>query len=529
MKHLPGILLLVIVLHLSASAAAAVQITIVAEDYKGRPVKDVHFTSLATGAVSAPTTAEGRTKVELPAGLKPGDDAELNVGRVHDAQPDWVFISPWNRIVKVPKPGDYYKVVLARRGDREALESGDGLRAMTASILAETSKAATPQQPVTEEQRKRILEEQAARFGLPAAEIDKAIMAWKERAQDPYDIGIAALYERNYPKAAEQLEKSLKVRKTQEAEFREKVAEAAYFLGQAQYEQGHYAQAAESYRQALERRPDDALTMNAYGLTLVETGKYQEAEPLLKRSTEISEKALGKDHPNVTTYMSNLAFLYYTQSKYAEAEPLLKRSLEIREKAMGKDHPDVAQSLNNLAELYRAQGKYAEAEPLLKRSLEISERALRKDHPDVATYMNNLALLYDAQGKYAEAEPLLKRSLEISERALRKDHPDVAMYMNNLAELYDAQGKYAEAEPLLKRSLEIREKALGKDHPDVAQSLNNLAGLYRDQGKYAEAEPLYRRALSIVIEKLGDDHPTTHKIRSNLEDLEKAQRKTSTD
>jgi tetratricopeptide (TPR) repeat protein len=497
MKHLPGILLFVVVMHLSASAAATNQITVVAEDIKGILVKDVRFTSLATGVVSAPTTAEGRTKVTLPADLRPGEDAELKVGRLRDIQPDWVFISPWDGRVKVPTPSGYCKVVLARRGDREALESGDGARAMTTSILAEFSKQTTPQQPLTEEQRKHILGEQAERFGLPAAEIDKAIKAWRERAQDPYDIGIAALYERNYSKAADQLEKALQIRKKQETESREKVVEAAYFLGQTQYEQGHYAQGAESYSEALKRRPDDPLIMNAYGLTLQAAGKYYEAEPLFKRSLEIYEKVLGKDHANVATALNNLANLYRTQGKYAEAEPLFKRSLDVRENVLGKDHPDVAQSVNNLALLYQTKGKYAEAEPLFKRSLEIREKSLGKDHPMVAIALNNLAGVYFDQARYAEVEPLFKRSLEIREQALGKDHPDVAMSLNNLAGVYFSQGRYAEAEPLFKRSLEISEKTLGKDHPDVAQSMNNLAVLFQNKGKYVEAEPLFKRSLEI--------------------------------
>jgi TolA-binding protein len=104
---------------------------------------------------------------------------------------------------------------------------------------------AKTQQQVTEEQRRNILAEEAARVGLKPEEIDQAIRSWKDRAKDPYDIGIAALYERNYPQATEQLRKSLKVREEQEATSREKVADAAYFLGQAQYEQGQYAQAAD--------------------------------------------------------------------------------------------------------------------------------------------------------------------------------------------------------------------------------------------------------------------------------------------
>ena len=100
-----------------------------------------------------------------------------------------------------------------------------------------------------------------------------------------------------------------------------------------------------------------------------------------------------------------------------------RRSLEIREKQLGRDHPDVATSLNNLAALYQAMGRYAEAEPLYRRSLAIREKQLGPDHPDVATSLNNLAALYQAMGRYAEAEPLYRRSLEIREKRARARPP----------------------------------------------------------------------------------------------------------
>jgi len=53
-----------------------------------------------------------------------------------------------------------------------------------------------------------------------------------------------------------------------------------------------------------------------------------------------------------------MAEMYQVQGRYAEAEPLLKRSLAITEKALGPDHRDVGTSLNRLAYLYQLQGRY---------------------------------------------------------------------------------------------------------------------------------------------------------------------------
>jgi tetratricopeptide (TPR) repeat protein len=262
--------------------------------------------------------------------------------------------------------------------------------------------------------------------------------------------------------------------------------------------------------------PQFAFSLNQLATLYRSQGKYNEAEPLYKRSLSIDKKIYGEDHPNVATSLNNLALLYCNQGKYNEAEPLLLLSLSISEKQLGENHPSVAVILNNLATLYNSQGRYNEAEPLYLRSLSIDEKIYGEDHPTIATDLNNLATLYDFQGKYNEAEPLLLRSLSIRENQLEENHLDVANSLNNLAGLYHNQGKYNEAEPLLLRSLSIREKQLGENHPDVANSLSNLAELYRRQGKYNEAESLYLRSLLIKENQLGADHPDVAQSLNNL-------------
>ena len=194
-----------------------------------------------------------------------------------------------------------------------------------------------------------------------------------------------------------------------------------------------------------------------------------------------------------TLSLNNLADLYKSLGDYGRAEPLLKRSLAIWEKALGLEHPRVATGLNNLAALYYSLGDYAKAEPLYKRSLAINEKALGLEHPYVAGGLNNLALLYEALGDNARAEPLLKRSLAIREKALGPEHPDVALSLNNLAMLYQFLGDYTRAEPLYKRALAIWEKALGPDHPSVAAGLDNLAFLYLADGRTGEALDIFKK------------------------------------
>ena len=243
--------------------------------------------------------------------------------------------------------------------------------------------------------------------------------------------------------------------------------------------------------------------LTGFGRLYRNQGRYQEAEPLVKRALAIYEKALGSDHPNAASSLNNLAVLYVSQGRYEEAEPLHRGALAIYEKALGPDHPDTASSLNNLAGLYNSQGRYEEAEPLYRRALAIREKALGPDHPDTASSLNNLATVYDSQGRYEEAEPLYRRALAIREKVLGPDHPDTASSLNNLAVLYRHHGRYDQAERLYRRALAIHEKALGPDHPYTATSLNNLAVLYRSQGRHEEAEQALERFTNNAVSYTG--------------------------
>ena len=64
-----------------------------------------------------------------------------------------------------------------------------------------------------------------------------------------------------------------------------------------------------------------------------------------------------------------------SRPRQAEAEPLIKRSLAIREKALGQEHPAVAQSLENYARLLRKTGRSDEVA-----KLEARAKAIRAKH-----------------------------------------------------------------------------------------------------------------------------------------------------
>ena len=489
------------------------------KDVQRRPIGGVQIGVEGDGG-SAVTGDDGKARIPLAKQTKVKSWVSLQILK-SPKNKDFVMVSPWDYRALVPsfenESENFIEVVIVQRGDRAALESGTVL----AAAVAQINKANGPKTADKQELQDPSVNLAAVskQYGLAPDELDRAIRAWGAKTTDPYEAGLASLYERNYSKASTQLANSLRKREEDLAAGQKAVADAAFFLGSSLWEEGKYRESAANYQRCLQLRPDDGAVLNNLALSLMGAGDYAAADPLFRRALAIYEKTLGPDHRDVAAGLDNLASLLQDKGDYAAAEPLYRRALAIDEKTLGLYHPEVATDLNNLALLLKIKGDYAAAEPLFRRALAIGEKTLGPEHPHVATRLNNLAALLVNKGDYAAAEPLYRRALAIDEKTLGPDHPDVATCLNNLALLLRAKGDYAAAERLYRRALTIGEKALGPDHPDVATRLNNLALLLHDKGDYAAAEPLLRRALAINEKALGPNHPQTQQIRRNLESL----------
>ena len=248
---------------------------------------------------------------------------------------------------------------------------------------------------------------------------------------------------------------------------------------------------------------------------LADFGQYREAEQLYRQTQALTERVIGKEHPNALTYASNFALFLQGQGRYDEAELLHRQALALRKKILSPEHPDTLTSMNNLASLLKSQGKYNEAKLLHRQALALSKKILGLKHPNTLTSMNNLALVLESQGKYDEAEPLYRQTLALSKKILGPEHPDMLISINNFAGLLESQGKYDEAELLYRKTIASREKVLGLKHPDTLLSMNDLAYLLKGQGKHDDAEQLYRKALALR-EVLGPNHPDTLLVEKNL-------------
>jgi CHAT domain-containing protein/tetratricopeptide (TPR) repeat protein len=277
-------------------------------------------------------------------------------------------------------------------------------------------------------------------------------------------------------------------------------------------DQGLYSEAVSLAQRLIEvqrralgwEHPDVATSLSNLGTYLWWEGNQAGAEPRYREALAMRRKLLGEEHPDVATSLNNLGALLQFENDYAGAEPFYRESLAMRRNLLGDGHLDVAESLNNLAALLQDKGDYADAEPLQREALAMCRKLLGEEHPNVATGLTNLGALLRDRGDYAGAEPLFRESLAMLRKPLGEENPDVASALGHLGVLLQDKGDYAGAEPLLRESLAIYRKLLGEEHPDVALSLNNLSALLRAKGDYAGAESLLREALAMLRKLLGE-------------------------
>jgi hypothetical protein len=123
-------------------------------------------------------------------------------------------------------------------------------------------------------------------------------------------------------------------------------------------------------------------------------------QPLLsvaERGVQDAEKELGANDPAITRLLDQQATLLVEIARYEDAEPLYRRTLAIDEASHGSDHPEVAIRLNNLASLLQATNRLAEAEPLSGRAARIFLASLGMNHPNTQKVKGNYLKILQAQ------------------------------------------------------------------------------------------------------------------------------------
>ncbi|HEX8811662.1 MAG TPA: tetratricopeptide repeat protein, partial [Terracidiphilus sp.] len=406
------------------------------------------------------------------------------------------------------------------------------------------SSAASPQLPNQADDT--FLAQQAKELGFSSSEINAAITKFSKTVDDPWQKGLAAIYEGRYPEAADLIRKSIDAAPSEIDRYTS--------LSYAEYMQGHYAAAETALRKVLAVHPDDPMLLTNLGTILTVEGKNGEAETDLKRAISLNETRA--DLTATAQSRSTLAFLYFQEGKYSLSEEQMQKALELDKKA---DDP-VAYGTDYLylAGLFTLQGRFAESGTMARNALNAHQTVFGGESPALVMDLFLLSLAALQQGKLSEAEESDQHALKILRDSGQAGSMAEANLLAGLGNVYNTQHRSKEAltqfngalqivdklqkalddplgpdarflrsargyilsgigntyylvdynapaaEPAYEQALSLLDASSPSDTFLVATVSQTLADIYVSEGKSAQAEPLYRNALQIFTQRAPD-------------------------
>lgn len=197
---------------------------------------------------------------------------------------------------------------------------------------------------------------------------------------------------------------------------------------------------------ARQQAPDDPRIRQAMAAVLIDLGRYQEAEVLLR-------ELLAAGHRSVPI-LSNSANLFVATSRSREALPLLEEALQ--------QSPDFFDSALLLGSVYYGLGELEQAETQF-------QRAARLNPMHIVPLINQMEIQL-ARGDFAQAKALCTRAL-----TLDANHPEAWAALAGLQKNSPADWPWLEkAEQLLQQKMPVRHEtclryAVGKFCDDLME------------------------------------------------------------
>jgi len=241
-----------------------------------------------------------------------------------------------------------------------------------------------------------------------------------------------------------------------------------------------------------------AAELNNSGVALRLASRPSEAIEAFNRALQIAEDA--GDQRLLGTVLGGLGATLVDLGEFARAQPVLRRSLALFEKAAGPDSVEAGEAANNLAMVYRKNGDLAQAQALLERALPLMKKYLGGQNPALAMAFNNMFIVLAEQKRWDDAEPYLMRALEIA-KALPESF-QLAEIEENLALLQAHRGQFHEAAQTMELVIAIEDRTLRSGDSRLAlaarvQSLESYSGYLKKINQRAQARQAEDRAKAI--------------------------------
>ncbi|MFH8976336.1 tetratricopeptide repeat protein [Streptomyces sp. NPDC017890] len=259
------------------------------------------------------------------------------------------------------------------------------------------------------------------------------------------------------------------------------------------------------------------LTLNDMTRLLQDGGNPGRAEEWLREALSGWERLRGQDDAQTLQIASNLARTLIDLGRREEAEGLVRDTVFRRTRTLGAAHPDTLSSRNTLAGTLRGSpARLAEAEGMYREMLADIDGTT-----DLSmTVQHNLAAVLTHQGKHAEALEMYGHLVDARSRRQGHDHESTWRARRNYATVLNALGRVTEAEERLTEALEGCRRVFGPRHSTTLGVQVDLAATKANQGRTQEAVPLLRDAIDGYRSTHGPDHPRVRELTDILAQLD---------
>ncbi len=288
---------------------------------------------------------------------------------------------------------------------------------------------------------------------------------------------------------------------------------------------GAYAISVLARRRATDRDREmqEARTLRTNAASLLDGGKAEAAEPLVRRALQLTERARGPGDDQVGLVSAQMAAVYMDLPDFAKAESFYERALAILDTTRGASSPTTAFYRSRLATVYQLMGQRPQAETLLRDATAVIEQTLGREHLWYVRCLATLAALRGDAGDLEQAAEILQRERAILEVI---DYADTILYagvLNNLGGIYGRSRDFDRSEDYLQRALLLGERLRGADDYFLSNPLINLGIVARERKDFGTAETYYLRALAIRQRISGKDVPELGLVLNNLANLYQAE------
>ncbi len=241
----------------------------------------------------------------------------------------------------------------------------------------------------------------------------------------------------------------------------------------------------------------------------------EEGRAYYGQAIAIYEKVRPAAHTAHAMALVSLAETDLGTGRYADAENLLRRALEMHESLYGPDDPRVAESLMRLGAVLDYQERWQEMLSVSQRAAEMFTRAPGEWRQELARSKQQVAKALYFVSRLEESETNTREAWKIMRDRFGDHHPETLFAQALMARATHGSGRAGEAHDLMVDVLDKRARVRRLEYRYFIDLLIEMGDVSLDDGDVEQALIHYRRALgdSLLISDGTDDRTVFLRLR----------------